>query len=51
MSNNTEALIVKLIECWNCHKFVSESSIMYEDGYCPICDQPIDLDDKETSND
>lgn len=50
MSNKTLALPSPLIECWSCHKFVSESGIRRADGYCPACDQPIDLEDEEVSD-
>lgn len=35
------------ISCWSCRQRVSVDDVRQEDGYCPLCDQPIDVEDNE----
>lgn len=34
------------VTCWSCRNEVEISAIGDRDGYCPICDAPIDLDEE-----
>lgn len=36
-----------LVTCWSCSVPVLLKRIQYEDGYCPNCGAPIDLDEDE----
>lgn len=38
----------KVIKCWSCQKSVTVDQVKAEDGYCPLCDCGIDLEEYET---
>lgn len=33
------------IRCWSCRKMFTYASLLEKDGYCPHCDQPVDLEE------
>lgn len=37
----------KVIKCWSCQKSVTVDQVKAEDGYCPLCDCGIDLEEYE----
>lgn len=38
----------KVIKCWSCQKSVTVDQVKAGDGYCPLCDCGIDLEEYET---
>jgi len=38
----------KVIKCWSCQKSVTVDQVTAVDGYCPLCDCGIDLEEYET---
>ncbi|MRG06581.1 DUF550 domain-containing protein [Klebsiella oxytoca] len=38
--------VAESVTCWSCRNEVEISAIGDRDGYCPICDAPIDLDEE-----
>lgn len=36
---------IDYIACWSCDETVSIKDIKYNDGFCPCCNQEIELDD------
>lgn len=37
------------VRCWSCRKMFTTGSWQEADGYCPHCDQPVDLEEEEDS--
>ncbi|POU76100.1 hypothetical protein C3370_03860 [Leclercia sp. LSNIH7] len=37
----------KVIKCWSCQKSVTVDQVKAEDGYCPLCDCGIDIEEYE----
>lgn len=43
--NNNETKEDEYISCWSCNEIVKIEDIKQNDGFCPLCNQEIELDD------